>query len=43
VEVDADFKPIGKSRVEIYEVDGKSRPQLLLEDSDPFLTVTDWR
>jgi len=42
-EVDEDFKRTGPCRVEIYDADGKGRPQVLLEEGAHWLTVTDWR
>ncbi len=42
VEADDDFKSKGPYRVEIYDADGKGRPQRLLEEKQ-WLTVTDWR
>jgi RNA polymerase sigma factor (sigma-70 family) len=42
IEVDDDLKPNGPSRVEIYDAEGKGRPQRLIEEKEE-LTVTDWR
>ncbi len=43
VEADDDLKPTGPCRVELHEADGKDKPQLLIEERDAILTVTDWR
>jgi dipeptidyl aminopeptidase/acylaminoacyl peptidase len=43
VEVDADKRPNGPSRVEVYEADGRGRPQTLLEQPMALFTVTAWR
>jgi RNA polymerase sigma factor (sigma-70 family) len=42
-EVEADFKRSGPCRLEIRDADGRGRPQLVREEADGWLTVTDWR
>jgi RNA polymerase sigma-70 factor (ECF subfamily) len=43
IEVDANERPNGPSRVEAYEADGRGRPQTLLEQPMTLFTVTAWR
>jgi Tol biopolymer transport system component len=42
-QVDANQRPSGPSRVEVYEADGRGRPQTVLEEAMMLFTVTAWR